>query len=96
MTATRIIPLTKLRIIFGRTDEDIQCKLDFAERLKQARLKANLSRKELGDTINLSPNGYGQYESARREPSLLTLKKIAIALNCSVDWLLGLETTGQD
>lgn len=62
---------------------------NFAERLKQARLKANLSRKELGDTINLSPNGYGQYESARREPSLTSLIRLSRTLNVSADWLIG-------
>lgn len=63
---------------------------NFAERLKQARLKANLSRKELGDTINLSPNGYGQYESARREPSLTSLIRLSRILNVSADWLIGI------
>ena len=62
---------------------------NFAERLKQARIKANLSRKQLGDTINISPNGYGQYESARREPSLTSLIRIARTLNVSTDWLVG-------
>lgn len=62
---------------------------NFAERLKQARLKANLSRKELGDTINLSPNGYGQYESARREPSLTSLIRLSRTLKVSADWLIG-------
>ncbi len=63
---------------------------NFAERLKQARLKANLSRKELGDKINLSPNGYGQYESARREPSLTSLIRLSRILNVSADWLIGI------
>lgn len=62
---------------------------NFAERLKRARLKAKLSRKELGDTINLSPNGYGQYESARREPSLTSLIRLSRTLKVSADWLIG-------
>ena len=62
---------------------------NFAERLKQARLKASLSRKELGDIINLSPNGFGQYETGRREPSLTSLIRLARTLNITTDWLIG-------
>ena len=63
---------------------------NFAERLKQARLKANLSRKELGDAINVSPNGYGLYETGKRDVSTTALIRIARLLNVSADWLIGL------
>ncbi len=62
---------------------------NFAERLKQARIKANLSRKQLGDAINISPNGFGLYETGKREPTLTSLIRLARTLNVSADWLIG-------
>lgn len=61
----------------------------FAERLRQARIKANLSRKNLGDAINISPNGFGLYETGKREPTLTSLIRLARTLNVTTDWLIG-------
>ena len=62
---------------------------NFATRLKKARIKAGLSRQQLGAVIKLSPNGIGQYEIGRREPSITSLIRLARKLNVSVDWLIG-------
>ena len=61
----------------------------FAERLKAAREKAGLTRKELGDAINISPAGYAYYERGQRDPSLKSLVALANTLGVSLDWLCG-------
>ena len=62
---------------------------NFGERLRQARIKAKLTRKQVSYRINISPNGYGQYESGRREPSLTSLIRLARTLDVSLDELIG-------
>lgn len=61
----------------------------FAERLKTARIKSGFTRKQLGDVIHISPNGFGLYETGKREPTLTSLIRLARTLNVSADWLIG-------
>lgn len=63
----------------------------FGERLKAAREAAGLSRKELGDAINISPAGYAYYERGQRDVTPMSLIRIARTLNISADWLIGLK-----
>ena len=63
----------------------------FGERLKAAREAAGLSRKELGDAINISPAGYAYYERGQRDVTPTSLIRIARTLNISADWLIGLK-----
>lgn len=64
----------------------------FNENLKDARLKKNLSQKEVAEKIGVAKSTYSLYESGNREPNVDTIKKIADVLNVSADQLLGLET----
>lgn len=64
----------------------------FASRLKQARTAAGLTQKALANAVNMSQNGFQQYEGARREPSLTTLTRLSKVLGQSADWLLGIGT----
>lgn len=70
--------MEKFRRLYYDLEKQIQerYRREFAARLKQARLKAGLKQKELGELIQISPNGYSQYESGRREPSLPTLSRL--------------------
>lgn len=63
----------------------------FGERLKAAREAAGLSRKELGDAINISPNGFGLYETGKRDVNTAALIRLTRKLKVSADWLIGLE-----
>lgn len=63
----------------------------FGERLKAARERAGLSRKELGDAINISPAGFAYYERGQRDVTPTSLIRIARTLNVSADWLIGLD-----
>lgn len=64
----------------------------FNENLKEARLKKNLSQKEVAEKIGVAKSTYSLYESGNREPNVDTIKKIADVLDVSADQLLGLET----
>ena len=64
---------------------------NFNDNLKEARLKRNLSQKEVADQIGVAKSTYSLYESGNREPSVQTIKKIADVLNVSDDELLGLS-----
>lgn len=64
----------------------------FNENLRDARLKKNLSQKEVAGKINVAKSTYSLYESGNREPNVETIKKIADVLDVSADKLLGLET----
>lgn len=65
----------------------------FNENLKEARLKAELSQKEVAENIGVAKSTYSLYESGNREPNVETIKKIADFLNVSADVLLGLDDT---
>ena len=61
----------------------------FNERLKQARLKANLSKASFAKKLGLIYTTYDNYERGTVEPKVSTLIKIADILNISTDELLG-------
>ncbi|MGO5166399.1 MULTISPECIES: helix-turn-helix domain-containing protein [unclassified Candidatus Paralachnospira] len=63
----------------------------FNENLKESRLKAGLSQKDVAEKIGVAKSTYSLYESGNREPNVNTIKKIADCLNVSADTLLGIE-----
>lgn len=62
---------------------------DRGERIKQARKKAHLSQKELGDRLGVTQAMISAYEQGVRKPKLETMQKIATALGISEQELLG-------
>lgn len=68
-----------------------QYRANFSSRLKQARKDAGFTQAVFANRIGINQSSYAQYENGGREPSLDRLVKIAKVLNCSTDWLLGLE-----
>ena len=64
--------------LYFETEKQIQRRYrqEFSARLKKARKAAGLTQRQLGELIQISPNGYSQYESGRREPSLPTLSRL--------------------
>lgn len=67
----------------------------FHIRLKSARRKRGMTIAAFASEINKSVSQVARYEndneSERQEPDATTLKMIAVALNVSVDYLLGLR-----
>ena len=68
----------------------------FNERLKQARLKAKLSKASFAKKLGLIYTTYDNYERGTVEPKVSTLIKIADILNISTDDLLGRIPNNED
>lgn len=58
-----------------------------SEKIKNSRLQAELTQKELAKRLGTSQQNIAQYESGKRVPKIETLQKIANALNVSVNEL---------
>lgn len=58
-----------------------------SEKIKNSRLQAGLTQKELAKRLGTSQQNIAQYESGKRVPKIETLQKIANALNVSVNEL---------
>lgn len=54
--------------------------MDFGKLLKEARLSAGLTQKELGDKLGISASMVGQYETGYRNPKTETIVRFANAL----------------
>ena len=65
---------------------------ELGERIKELRLERGLSPKELADKIGVATNTISQYESGKSKTSITVLANLAIALDTTTDFLLGLET----
>ncbi|MCD5402020.1 helix-turn-helix domain-containing protein [candidate division NPL-UPA2 bacterium] len=64
-------------------------KESFGKRLKELRLKKNLTRKKLASLLGLSDRTVGYYESGERQSNYEILRKMASILNTTTDHLLG-------
>lgn len=68
--------------------------MNLGKKLKYLRNKQNLTQKELANKIGVRRATIAGYETKGKEPSYSTLKKLARALNCSIDFLL--DNTDQE
>ena len=68
----------------------MESKSIFADRLKNLRTNRGLTQKELADKIEMTNKNISTYESGYRQPEYDTLVKLAKALRCSTDYLLGI------
>lgn len=58
------------------------------EKLKQARQRAGLTQAELAQIMGCKQKDISRWEAGQIEPGVLTVKKMAQALNCSMDDLV--------
>jgi len=58
-------------------------------RIKELRLKHQITQRELADYLNLTPKAISFYELEQRDIPIDTLKKIAQYFHVSTDYLLG-------
>lgn len=63
--------------------------MDFSETLKRLRSKQKLTQEDLANKVGVSRATIAGYETKGKKPPYSTLIKIAKALNCSIDYLLG-------
>ena len=61
----------------------------FADRLREVREKLRLTQAEVGERSGLQAGAINHFEAGRRSPSFDNLKRLADALEVSVDYLLG-------
>ena len=62
-----------------------------SKRLKELLEKNNMSQRELAEKIGITEVTISRYISAQRVPKATEILKIADALNCSCDYLLGFQ-----
>ena len=62
----------------------------FPARLQEVREKRGLSKKQLAETLQITPRAYQYYEEGKREPPYDRLVDLARELDISIDYLLGL------
>ena len=63
--------------------------MSFAENMKTIRKQKGLSQKDLADRLGVTPAMVSAYENGKRLPKLQNIKRIAAALGCTGDDLIG-------
>lgn len=66
----------------------------FSKRLKQLRLEANLTQKDLAKIFFVSQQAVGKWEAGRSYPSTELMPKIAAYFNVPIDYLFGDNSGG--
>lgn len=61
-------------------------------KLKEFRLKNNLTQNQVGKLINKTATGYNYYESGKSEPDIKSLIILSQYYHTTIDELVGLET----
>ena len=64
---------------------------DFGLRIKQLRQRKSWTQKELGDRLHVTKEAISHYENNTQTPGLANVVRLAVLLNTSADYLLGLE-----
>lgn len=61
------------------------------KRIKERREHLDITQRELAELVGVAPPTISMYESGKREPDQETLRKIADALKCRIDYLLEVD-----
>ena len=64
---------------------------EFGKRLREARLNANKSQRDLAEAAGISPQMVSAYEKQERKPSIEVAAALAGKLGVSLDYLCGIE-----
>ena len=65
--------------------------VEFGKKIRQLRKEKNLTQKQLASLIGVKNSVISFYEVGDRFPSPEVIRKLAIALHVSTDYLLGIE-----
>lgn len=65
-----------------------------ANRIRRRLSDMNAKQTDVAAAAGLTPARFGNYVQGKRTPDILTLARIARALNVSTDWLLGISEAG--
>ena len=85
--------MNKFKNLYREIEKRIQVRYrkDFASRLKRIRKDLNLTQKQFGDLIRVSPQVFSFYERGEHDIPVHTIIRLAKALNMSGNQILGLE-----
>ncbi|WP_346355292.1 helix-turn-helix transcriptional regulator [Azotosporobacter soli] len=67
--------------------------MNFSSRLKELRIQADASQKDLAALVGISPRSFRYYESGEKEPNIATLITLADYFKVSLDYLVGRSDT---
>lgn len=67
--------------------------MDFGSKLKELRVKAGLTQKQLAEQIGVTKSVVSFYERQERTPSPEILRKLSVVFHVSTDYLLDLDRT---
>jgi transcriptional regulator with XRE-family HTH domain len=70
--------------------------MNFAQRLKKRRADLGLTREFVAGRSRTSPQSVWRWETGASVPDIKTLVKLADALQCSVGYLFGESTIGEE
>ncbi len=70
--------------------------MTFGERCTLIRKRKKISQAQMGKALKIEGDAYGRYERSGVKPSIEMVKKIADALNISLDYLVGKIDTELD
>jgi transcriptional regulator with XRE-family HTH domain len=83
-----VVRVRQLFYVEGAMADD-QASEIFKERLKKAREMRGYNQTELANRAKLPPSSVSHFEAGPRKPSFENLKRLAMALNVTTDYLLG-------
>jgi transcriptional regulator with XRE-family HTH domain len=66
-----------------------QQRIEFGNRVRDARLLLDLNQTELARATGLTASAISHFESGRRLPNIANLLRLLRTLDCSADYLLG-------
>lgn len=61
------------------------------ERLREERIAQNLTQEDMAKKLGITRQAYGNYETGKRDVDSQTLVNLAVILDMSVDYLLGIS-----
>ena len=61
------------------------------ERIKEARINAGLTQKQIADQLNIPLQTYKNWEQKRNIPNNATLVEIAVVLGVNIKWLMNAD-----
>lgn len=67
----------------------------FAKRLKDARIAMGLTQEQLGFAVGVTKSSVSAWENGLESPSFNALLRLREALQCSIDELLGEDSSGR-
>ena len=70
--------------------------ITFGQLMQKKRKSAGLTQEQVAEKMGVKRATYAQYESDKRTPKTLTLKKIADALGCPIDDLIAYNEVLED